>query len=213
MIIRKVPASILDEITDKANSIIARIPDRYEDMTLSEHYFQSFDTSLWLREEYGYYKVLRLFDHAEVRIDYMGSSITDTVNSMVIKQIETYLPLLCARSERPYPELKKEYLAYCNQYVGFEIEKHQHNKSYYVQEIYIPSFLEHYMMELGNRDEQLLLEFKNGAFCQHRMCFDKELGYIYVIPLANGDLFISQIGDNTGNAFLQIMKLCSGLQL
>lgn len=105
----------------------------------------------------------------------------------------------------PNLELKLEFQNYCHKYAFPQNDCAMYMVSSSMKEIYIPFFIEKYLP----RNERIINEFSSGIYSGHMMCFDQELGYLYVIPSTKGDLCVYSIGKETEKAFSNLMKVAA----
>lgn len=92
-----------------------------------------------------------------------------------------YYPYAYIGSDRPNSELRQEFHDYCHRYAHIEKPYSAYDISENMIEIYIPYFLEEFMP----KGEMIINDFYSSRFFGHMMCFDKQMGYLYIIPFSD----------------------------
>jgi len=176
-------------------------------MLLPNDYFVGHGPRIWRIGNKGYYYVLRLFDHAEVFVTFFGYNETDIVTNIFDEQIDLYYPYAYVCSNLSDSEQKKNFYNYCHQYAQLATDVPAYEISVDMKEIYIPFFLENNMNLARYIDLKLIQEFTSGIYSGHQMCYDKRLGFLYIIPTLHGNLNVYRIGMSKNEALNNIMKI------
>lgn len=203
--LEKVNNLFIGGIVKKVNEYICSIPNHPAKMLLKEDYYTGFGYRFWHIHEKGYFQILRLYDHAEVLVKYVGQDELEIIANIFESRIAMYYPYAYIGSDRPNSELRQEFHDYCHRYAHIEKPYSAYNVSANMAEINIPYFLEEFMTKGGGR---IINDFYSGRYSGHRMCFDEKMGYLYIIPLLN-KLYVYPIGTDKKEAFENMLKTAS----
>lgn len=200
-------APFLDQIVCCVNEYIDSIPNRPDIMLLPNDYFSGHGPRIWRIGNKGYYNILRLFDHAQVDVTFVGFKISDIITNIFEQQISFYYPYANIGPSVPYPEQKKIFQNYCHQFVHPPKAVPSYDMSADMIEIYIPHFIEQNMNGNEHIDSNLIQEFSSGIYFGHQMCYDKRLGFLYIIPTLHGNFNVYRMGMSKNEALNNIMKI------